>query len=129
MSSFDKLIYYFYKKFLQENLNIFMSFQNLNVCNSFTLSTNNILISLPSYVCSEVTIHNHAAAGQHLLIFDKPDLSTTVDTFGFMLDGGKEFTFMGVTNSNQLSCRYVSGATNRIFSGRSQYFSRSIVRQ
>jgi hypothetical protein len=106
-----------------------MSFQNLNVCHSFTLSANGSLVGLPGYECSEVTIFNHANPGNHLTVFDKPDLPTTTKLYGFCIDGGGSFTFRGITNSNQLSVIYDQAGSDREFSCRTQYFSHSVVRQ
>jgi len=106
-----------------------MSFQNPNVCNSFTLSANNTIIRLPSFTCSEVIIQNHATAGNHLIVFDKIDLPTTTKEHGFCINGGDSFTFRGITNSDQLSCVFDSSTTMREISCRTQYFSQSIVRQ
>ena len=107
-----------------------MSFQNPNVCNSFTLTANSAtLVNLPAYQCSEVIVFNHASANNHLIVFDNPNLPTTTNQYGFCVDGKTSFTFRGVTNSNQLSCRFESGDSAHEISCRTQYFSQSIVRQ
>lgn len=67
---------------------------NRNVCKSFFLTGNNVKVKLQSQECSEVIIRaKHVAT-----IFDFQNPSV-----GFEVAAGTEFTFRGLTNSDQLS--------------------------
>ena len=71
-----------------------MALQNRNVCKSFRLTGNNTKVQLEDQECSEVIVRpKHTAT-----IFDFQNPSV-----GFEVAAGTEFTFRGLTNSNQLS--------------------------
>ena len=96
------------------------TFVNLNDCYSFTMYTSNSAnVRLSAFPCSEAIIHNHAAAGNHLIVFSGGRGSSNDQ--GFYIDGGLEMTFRGLTNSSELSAKYVSSTS--FFSCRTQFFS------
>jgi hypothetical protein len=75
-------------------INIIMPFTNRNVCKSFKLTGNNTLVPLSSQECSEVIVRPQV----DYTFFDHQNPSV-----GFLVKALSEFTFRGLTNSNQLS--------------------------
>ena len=71
-----------------------MPFTNRNVCKSFFLNGNNTKVALSSQECSEVIVRPSA----NYTFFDHQN-----PTVGFLVIANTEFTFRGLTNSNQLS--------------------------
>jgi hypothetical protein len=68
--------------------------QNRNVCKSFLLNGNNTKTKLQSQECSEVIVRPQA----DYTFFDFRNPSV-----GFLVKSQTEFTFRGLTNSDQLS--------------------------
>lgn len=71
-----------------------MPFTNRNVCKSFLLSGNNTQTTLANQECSEVIVRPSV----NYTFFDHQN-----PTVGFLVAANTEFTFRGLTNSNQLS--------------------------
>lgn len=72
-----------------------MPFTNRNVCKSFVLSGNSTKVALSDQECSEVIVR---PSGASYTFFDHQN-----PTVGFLVIANSEFTFRGLTNSNQLS--------------------------
>lgn len=71
-----------------------MPFTNRNFCKSFFLSGNNTKTKLQNQECSEVIVR--PIADYTFFDYQNP-------TVGFLVKGGTEFTFRGLSNSDQLS--------------------------
>jgi hypothetical protein len=71
-----------------------MPFTNRNVCKSFVLNGNNTKVTLANQECSEVIVRPVV----NYTFFDHQN-----PTVGFLVAANTEFTFRGLTNSNQLS--------------------------
>lgn len=71
-----------------------MPFTNRNVCKTFFLSGNNTKVALSSQECSEVIVRPVV----NYKFFDHQN-----PTVEFLVAANTEFTFRGLTNSNQLS--------------------------
>jgi len=71
-----------------------MPFMNRNVCKSFVLSGTNTQTMLSSQECSEVIVRP---------IVDYTFFDHQNPTVGFLVKANTEFTFRGLTDSNQLS--------------------------
>jgi hypothetical protein len=98
-----------------------MSFLNQNVCASFSQTIPSTIVPLSSQSCSEVILWNRT--GTNILVYDN---DKPLDTFAFLLSAGEQFTFRGVTNSNQLSAKTQTGTGTIYF--RTQFFSQNILR-
>jgi hypothetical protein len=96
-------------------------YYNVNECKSFALSLSTSLSVFPSQVCSEVIVKN--TTGQNILIYDQNNFS---NANAFALSANDEFTFRGLTNSNQVSAKTVAGTGT--LSIRSQFFSIAVQR-
>ena len=92
-----------------------MAFINRNVCKAFSIAGAQTKAKLASQECSEVIVIPTGTAGGTATIFDYMNPST-----GFVVPVGVEFTFRGLTNSDQLSATMASGIT---LSYRTQFFS------
>lgn len=97
------------------------TYYNVNECKSFLVATTDALTQLPSQVCSEVIVKN--TTGQGVLIYDQNNFS---DANAFALSANDEFTFRGLTNSDQVSAKTTAGSGN--LSIRTQFFSFAIQR-
>ena len=97
------------------------TYYNVNQCKSFALSLSTNLSAFPDQVCSEVIVYN--TTGQGILIFDQNNSS---NTNAFALSAGEQFTFRGITNSNQVSAKTTAGTGTA--SLRTQFFSIAIQR-
>lgn len=71
-----------------------MPFTNRNVCKSFVLNGNNTKVTLSAQECSEVIVRP---------LVDYTFFDHQNPTVGFLVKANTEFTFRGLTNSNQLS--------------------------
>lgn len=71
-----------------------MSFINRNVCRTFKITASGSLQAFADQECSEVIVKPRALT----YIYDCNNF-----TNGFQLSANEEFTFRGVTNSNQVS--------------------------
>lgn len=96
-------------------------YYNVNTCKSFALTITTGLCAFPSQVCSEVIVKN--TTGQGVLIYDQ-DNSTNANAFA--LSANDEFTFRGLTNSNQVSAKTTAGSGT--LSLRTQFFSIAVQR-
>jgi len=97
------------------------TYYNINQCKSFRVALTTALSSFPSQVCSEVIVKN--TSGQDILIYDQNFFD---DTNSFALSADNEFTFRGVTNSDQISAKTTGGAGS--ISIRTQFFSIAVQR-
>lgn len=88
-----------------------MPFTNRNFCKTFNLSLTTGTLGLASQECSEVVI----LATVSTTYYDHMNPSV-----GFIVPANVEFTFRGLTNSNQLSAK---GSTTGTLYYRTQYFS------
>lgn len=89
-----------------------MAFTNRNVCKTLTLNTTTTLAGFPSQECSEVVVFSTAA---HKF---QDYRNVGVD---FLVPASTEFVFRGLTNSDQLSAKTVSGTGT--INARTQFFS------
>lgn len=96
-------------------------FSNLNQCKSFNQVLTTNLAVLSSQECSEVTISNKT--GQGILVFDNNNASASN---GFLLSANDVFTFLGVSDSNQLSAKTVTGSGTVYY--RTQYYGSAFPR-
>lgn len=85
-------------------------YQNRNVCKTFNLAVTTALKGLTSQECSEVIVFCTVST----TFFDHMN-----PTVGFTLPANTEFTFRGLSNSNQLSAQ---GTTTGTLYYRTQYF-------
>lgn len=92
-----------------------MSFVNRNVCKTFNVTLGGSRVALANQECSEVTVV--VSAGGNATIFDPNSNSGFILPTGFV-NTGQEFTFRGITNSNQLSA-----TGSGVLSYRTQFFS------
>ena len=76
-----------------------MTFSSINKCKTFSVASTTNLTQLSSQECTEVDFFTTAAAGT-ISIYSESDTST-----GFPLPSGQVYTFVGVTNSDQLSAK------------------------
>jgi len=93
-----------------------MAWQNLNICNSFTETYSTNLKKLSAAQCCEVDIYN--LGNGPLLVFDN-DASLTSSSF--TVPPSSNYTFRGITNSEQVSAKFGSGGGLVCY--RTQYFS------
>lgn len=93
-----------------------MAFTNINICRSFNVPLSTNLVALSSQICSEVIISNKT--GQGVLVFDG---GYSTSNNGFLLSADQDFTFRGISNSEQVSAKTVAGAGMLYY--RTQYFS------
>lgn len=100
--------------------NATLTFVNRNLCASFNMPISTNFVALSSINCGEVYIFNNT--GQNLLVndFDSSDA-----TKNFLIANGSNFTFRGITNSNQVSAKTSTG-TGMIYC-RAQYFSQNVI--
>lgn len=91
-----------------------MPFINRNVCKAFSIAGAQTKVKLANQECSEVVVLPTGTGGP-VTIFDYMNPGT-----GFVVPVGVEFTFRGLTNSDQLSATMASGTT---LSYRTQFFS------
>lgn len=96
-------------------------FSNINQCKSFNQSLDSNLAKFNSQECSEVIIVNKT--GQGVLVFDNNNFNATN---GFLLSANDSFTFAGVSNSDQLSAKTVTGSGTIYY--RTQFFSNTPAR-
>ena len=89
-----------------------MGFINRNVCKTFTLAAPQTKAKLASQECSEVIVVSHGGVAT-VYDYNNPNV-------GFVLPGGVEFTFRGITNSDQVSATIGGGI---VLSYRTQFFS------
>lgn len=97
------------------------TYYNVNECKSFALSLTTTLSAFPSQVCSEVIVKN--TTGQGILVYDMNNFD---NANAFALSAADEFTFRGITNSNQVSAKTTAGTGT--VSIRTQFFSLAIQR-
>lgn len=88
---------------------------NINECRSFNQVVSTNLVKLSAQPCSEVILVNRT--GGNLSAYDG---GRSQDQFAFVLTNNEQFTFRGLTNSDQLSTK--AAGTGTIFY-RTQYFS------
>jgi hypothetical protein len=88
-----------------------MPFTNRNFCKTFNLSLTTSTLGLTAQECSEVVVVSTVST----TYYDHMNPSV-----GFIVPANVEFTFRGLTNSNQLSAK---GATTGTLYYRTQYFS------
>jgi hypothetical protein len=88
---------------------------NINECRSFNQVVSTNLVKLSAQPCSEVILVNKT--GGNLSAYDG---GRSADAFAFLLANNEQFTFRGLTNSDQLSAK--AAGTGQIFY-RTQYFS------
>jgi hypothetical protein len=88
-----------------------MPFTNRNLCKTFNLSLTTNTLGLTAQECSEVVVVSTVST----TYYDHMNPSV-----GFVVPANVEFTFRGLTNSNQLSAK---GATSGTLYYRTQYFS------
>jgi hypothetical protein len=91
-----------------------MPFTNRNLCKTFTIATltSPAKTALANQECSEVVVLPH---GTGTFIFDHQN-----PTVGFYVPQHMEFTFRGITNSNQVSA---TGNADGMLNYRTQFFS------
>lgn len=97
------------------------TYYNVNQCKSFALALTTNLVAFPDQVCSEVIVYN--TTGQGILVFDQNNSS---NANAFALSANEQFTFRGITNSNQVSAKTTAGAGTA--SLRTQFFSIAVQR-
>lgn len=97
------------------------TYYNVNQCKSFAVSLTTALSVFPSQVCSEVIVKN--TTGQGVLVYDQNNSS---NANAFALSANEEFTFRGLTNSDQVSAKTTAGSGT--ISIRTQFFSFAIQR-
>lgn len=90
-------------------------FYNQNECRSFNQTVTTALTRLSSQPCSEVILINRTTS-----TLSAYDNGYNQESFAMLLPANAEFTFRGVTNSDQLSAK--AAVTGPIFY-RTQYFS------
>ena len=98
-----------------------MAWQNLNICSSFTETYSTNLKKLSAAQCCEVDIYNLGTGP--LLVYDNDSLSqpTLSAVSSFTVPPSTNYTFRGITNSEQVSAKFGSGGG--LVSYRTQYFS------
>lgn len=96
------------------------TFYNINECRSFNQTIGSSLTRLSSQPCSEVIIYNRTLS--NITVYDN---SYSSAASGFLLSAGENFTFRGITNTNQVSAIAVSPG---LVYYRTQYFSNNPVR-
>lgn len=89
-----------------------MGFINRNVCKTFKLVAPATKTKLQAQECSEVVVVPH---GGHAVIYDHMN-----PLVGFEIPEKVEFTFRGITNSDQVSATLGGGT---VLSYRTQFFS------
>lgn len=96
-------------------------FTNLNLCFSITDTLDTSFRQLSSFKCTEVIIQNLGAAP--LKVWDAGSTMTPAQSaaFCYIVAPSAEFTFRGLTNSNQVSASFISGSG--LVSYRTQFFS------
>lgn len=97
------------------------TYYNINQCKSFALALTTSLSAFPSQICSEVIVNN--TTGQGILVYDQ---NNATDANAFALSANEQFTFRGITNSNQVSAKTTASAGT--LSLRTQYFSIAVQR-
>ena len=93
-----------------------MPFENINTCRSFNMTLSTALSSLTSQPCSEVIVYNRT--GQVIEIYDK---NYTAAANAFILSNNDSFVVRGITNSNEVSAKTLSGSGTICY--RTQFFS------
>lgn len=95
------------------------TYYNSNICRSFNqpLSTN--MVALSSAVCSETVIYNKT--GQDILLFDN---NYSNASNGFLISNNDSFVIRGITNSQQVSAKSVTGGGMIYY--RTQFYSNSV---
>lgn len=96
------------------------TFNNLNECKSWNQTIGTGLTKLSGTRCGEVIIWNRS--GANLTVYDK---GRSASAEGFLLEDNDQFTFRGLTSSDQVSA---TAATAGVIYVRSQYFSSNPVR-
>jgi hypothetical protein len=100
-----------------------MAFTNLNQCYSFSCSANSTTaIKLSSFSCSEVIIVNPTSNAAVLLVYD---VNTTDNSRAFGIPAGDTFTMKGITNSADLSAKFLTAPTGGAIYCRTQYYTHS----
>lgn len=89
-----------------------MPFINRNVCKNFSIPPAQTKAKLANQECSEVVV---VPTGGSATVFDYMNPNV-----GFVVPTGVEFTFRGLTNSDQVSATTGAGVT---LSYRTQFFS------
>lgn len=97
------------------------TYYNVNQCKTYAVALTTNLVAFPNQVCSEVIVVN--TTGQGILIFDQDNSS---NSNAFALSADQQFTFRGITNSNQVSAKTTAGAGTVTI--RTQFFSFAIQR-
>jgi hypothetical protein len=102
------------------------SFTNLNACYSFANSFSTTLQQLsgtpinPTVNCSEVIVQNLGASP--LYVWDNNNFNSVLSAnYAYVVAPSAEATFRGLTDSSQLSARFLTGSGWVTF--RTQYFS------
>ena len=98
-----------------------MAWQNLNICNSFTETYSTNIKKLSAAQCCEVDIYN--LGNGPLLVYDNDSLTqASISAFSsFTVPPSTNYTFRGITNSEQVSAKFGSGGGLVCY--RTQYFS------
>lgn len=100
-----------------------MAFTNLNQCYSFSCSANSVAaIKLSSFSCSEVNIFNPTSNAAVLMVYD---VNTTDNSRAFGIPAGEIFSMKGVTDSANLSAKFLTAPTGGTFYCRTQYYTHS----
>jgi hypothetical protein len=96
-------------------------FTNLNLCFSVTDTITTTLRQLSSFKCTEVIVQNLGASP--LKVWDVGSTMTPTQSaaFCYIVAPSADFTFRGLTNSNEVSAAFISGSG--LVSYRTQFFS------
>jgi len=97
-----------------------MAYQNINTCRSFNQTVNTGLSVLVNQPCSEVTIYNRGASA--LEIYDNGYINASN---ALIISGGENVSIRGITNSNEVSAKFVAGSG--IIYYRTAFFTYSTV--
>ena len=102
--------------------NATLTFVNRNLCASFNMPMTTNFAALSSSNCGEVYIYNNTGQGLLVNDFDSADASKN-----FLIPNGGNMTFRGITNSNQVSAKLVTGTATGLVYCRAQYFSQNVI--
>lgn len=81
------------------------TFYNRGVGKSFKHAMTTSLVALNPFVCSEVTIIN--SSGGDLMIYDSGNFA---DANSLLIGDGESITMRGVSNSDEISAKMVTGS-------------------
>ncbi len=90
-----------------------MPFTNRNLCKTFNVGITTSTLGLANQECSEVIVISTIST----TYYDHMNPSV-----GFVVPANVEFTFRGLTNSNQLSAKVTTSGSGTLYY-RTQYFS------